>query len=113
MDLSGECGVTGALWRHYGVAGLWAEILPLGLVSAITGIGLWRLLPWARTAVIVLCWLELAEAVEQVIEALLARTCTSLTLSSAPVALVILLYFSRQKIKQLFHSVSAAETLAL
>src|SRR5712692_5457678 len=102
MDLSNECGVTGAVWRSFGLAGLRALIAPLCVGTAITGIGLWRLLPWARTVFMVLCGLDVCLAIGATVEMFWKRSCTSVTFSSAFLCALLLFYFSRKKIKALY-----------
>src|SRR5258708_35270862 len=66
--LLSQCGVTGFVGRHFGIAGLKAELAPTGLALAIIGVGLWRLSPWARTAIIIVSCVEICLAIEQVVE---------------------------------------------
>ena len=94
--------LTGFVGRHYGVVGLKAELAPLCLLLVITGVGLWRLLPWARTAIMVVSCLEICSEIEQIVEIHLTRSSGFVDLTSAFAGALLLLYFSRKKIKHIF-----------
>jgi hypothetical protein len=80
---------------------------PVCLAAAIIGIGLWRLLPWARAAFMVFCGLDVCFAIAATIELFLKRSCTSATWSSAFFSVLFLFYFSRRKIKDRFRTFQA------
>ena len=90
------------LVRHFGAAALSAENEVLSLAAGITGIGLWRLLPWARNAVIVFSLLTILSGTEQVFEQHSSHLCHSVDLIGVLVCCVILVYFWRPKIRQVF-----------
>lgn len=112
-DLSSQCGVTGAVWRQFGLPGLRAELAPLSLLMAITGIGLWRMLPWARTVILLVSCVEMGSATEQLIEMRLKHSCSYIDLTSAFFSALLLLYFSRKKIKHMFRPDLADATPAV
>jgi len=78
-----------------------AEAVSFSLIAAVTGVGLWRLLPWARTAIMVVSCFEICSGIEQIVEMHVTRSCSSVDLTSAFVGALVLLYFSRKKIKQI------------
>jgi len=108
MDLSADCGITGSIWRNFGVPGLRVEMAPLCLSAAIVGIGLLRLLSWARTALMLACCVDVVLAIVAMLEMLWKRSCTSVTFTSAFFSALVFVYFARKKIKILFASLPAA-----
>jgi len=111
--LLSQCGVTGFVARHFGIAGLKAELAPIGLVLAMIGIGLWRLSPWARTAIIVVICVDISSAIEQLFEMHFTHSCSYVDLTSAFLGPLLLLYFLRKKIKQIFRPTLADATPAV
>ncbi len=111
--LLSQCGVTGFVGRHFGIAGLKTELAPTGLALAIIGVGLWRLSPWARTAIIIVSCVEICLAIEQVVEMRLTHSCSYVDLTPVFVGPLLLFYFSRKQIKQTFRPTLATTTLAV
>jgi uncharacterized membrane protein (DUF2068 family) len=100
--LASQCGVTGAVVRHFGMTGWNAEAASFSLIAAIIGVGLWHLSPWARTATVVVSGLEICSGIALVVEMRYTRSCSSVDLTSAFLGAVLILYFSRKKINQIF-----------
>jgi hypothetical protein len=111
--LASQCGVTGSVVRHFGMTGWNAEAASFSLVAAVTGVGLWRLLSWARTAIMVVSCLEIYSGIEQTVEMHLTRSCSSVDLTSVFVGPQLLLDSSRKKIKQIFRPTLANATPAV
>jgi hypothetical protein len=100
--LASQCGLTGLLVRHFGPTAWEWEAAVTYLLLGVIGVGLWRLLPWARTGVIVLSILEILSGIELTIEFLYAHLCLSVDMIGAIGGAILLWYFSRTKIKQIF-----------
>jgi hypothetical protein len=100
--VSSRCGATGYIARHFGLAGLRVELATIGLVLATIGIGLWRLLPWARTALIWLSCVAIFSVVEQMVEMRVAHPCDSIDMIAAAGGVFLLFYCSRTTIKDTF-----------
>jgi hypothetical protein len=100
--VASQCGLTAFLARHYGVEALSAAAALFSLAAGVIGFGLWRLLPWARVAMIVVSFSAVCSGIEQLIEFKCTHSCRSVDLTSLLVFGVLLYYFSRPKIRQVF-----------
>jgi hypothetical protein len=110
-DLAAQCGVTRSLWRNFGMDGLRAEFVVLGLGGGIVGVGLWRLRPWARTAVMAFCLFEVSIELAGAVELYWKHSCTSNDMTGAFLSIFFLLYFLRKKIKAIYcPSLSSSES---
>jgi hypothetical protein len=73
-----------------------------------TGFGLWRLLPWARNAIIAASFLGVCSGIERLIEFRYAHTCRSVDLTNTLLSSALLYYFARPRVKQVFNGNSPA-----
>jgi hypothetical protein len=103
LDFVGsQCGITAFLVRHFGGPALAVGAALFCLSMGTIGFGLWRLLPWARDAIIAVSFLGVCSGVEQFIEFKYGHSCRSVDFTGSLVSGVLLYYFSRSKMKQVF-----------
>jgi len=103
LDFVGsQCGITAFLVRHFGGPALAVGAALFFLSMGTIGFGLWRLLPWARDAIIAVSFLGVCSGVEQLIEFKYAHSCRSVDFTGSLLSGVLLYYFSRPKMKQEF-----------
>jgi len=102
--VSSQCGLGAFLVRHFGAAALASEGALLFLTMGIVGVGLWRLLPWGRAAMMLVSFLVGCSVVEQIIE-FAVRTGSHDFVDLIPLILsgLSLYYFSRPKVKLVFN----------
>ena len=109
-----QYGFFAFIAREFGERELRAAIAGCCLIFFITGVGLWKMLPWARAAMIALSIISICSLAERVLEFRLdQRPTKSLDFSDTLVALLLLAYFLRPKIKERFQRQSAAASVAI
>ena len=100
--VASQCGIAGFVAKRFGSAGWNAYAGGIYFLAAITGLGLWRLLPWARTTVIVFSLLTICSGIVQSVQVFYTHTCTSADLTMPLLSCVLLGYFARKKIRCVF-----------
>jgi len=108
-----QYGVGTFVVRQFGSQVFAFGIALLSLSAGITGIGLWRLRPWARRSVITYAALTICSAFARIIEFRTAPNPGSLDLTDALLSVLLLVYFFRPKIKRLFQRNVPTEAVAL
>ena len=105
VDLvAAQCGVTAFLVRQFGGSYLQGWVCFSALVIGATGIGLWRMRPWARRAMIVISCFAVLTAIEELTEFFCTHGCRQAEFSSELICGIFLWYFLRRKIKRAFES---------
>ena len=104
--VTSQCGITAFLVRHFGGQATEAGVALFFLSMGIIGLGLWRLLLWARDAMIVVSFLGVCSGVEQFIEFKYSHSCRSVDFIGFLLSSALLYYFSRPTLKQVFHHTS-------
>ena len=103
--VAAQPGMAGFIGRHLGAAGMASASALMMLGMGIVGVGLWRLSPWARKAMIVVSALAVCSGIEWVIESALLRHFFDV---GGVFALIIfslpLWYFSRSKVRRVFEN---------
>jgi hypothetical protein len=103
LDFVGsQCGVTAFVVRHFGGPALAVGAALFFLSMGTIGFGLWRLLPWAGDAIIAVSFVGVCSGVEQLIEFKYSHSCRSVDFTGSLLSGVLLYYFSRSKMKQVF-----------
>ena len=97
-----QCGLTAFLVRHFGGQALATENALLAIGSGILGLGLWRLLPWSRVAIITVSSVAIVLGVVELIQFKISHSCSSVGLIGFAISGALLYYFSRAKVKQVF-----------
>jgi hypothetical protein len=98
-----QCGITAFLVRHFGAQAMGVVAALFFLTMGTIGFGLWRLLLWARDAMIAVSFLGICSGVEQLIEFKYSHSCRSVDLTGFILSGALLYYFSRPKVKQVFN----------
>jgi hypothetical protein len=106
-----EIRALGLYRKRIGETELRAALAALCLVLLMIGIGLWRMMPWARTAMITISILTICSGAENLLEYRLDQHIEkSLDFTDVLLVCFFLYYFSRSKIKDRFLNVRSAMT---
>jgi len=108
--VTSQCGLTSFLVRHFGVVALSTENALISLTAGVLGIGLWRLLSWARNTVIVISLVIILSGMEQVVELHSTHLCRSVDLTGALICSALLLYFWRPRMHEIFRTNRTIQT---
>jgi hypothetical protein len=109
--MSAKYGLLAYIAREFGETELRAALAAWCLVLFMIGIGLWRMMPWARTAMITISILTICSGAENLLEYRLDQHIEkSLDFTDVLLVCFFLYYFSRSKIKDRFLNVRSAMT---
>jgi len=109
--LASQCGLTGYIVRRFGPSSWEIEAALVYLTFGVIGVGLWRMLAWARTMIIVFSIIDILLAIERTTEFFWVRSCRSVGVTDALASAVLLCYFSRSKIRQAFRRTNSTAAI--